>query len=101
MPIPKDYKEFIKNPAKCRLFSWEILKELIEYNKEIFKASDVAEIFKLSLAEACTRVNVMKRYGWIKQVRPETYPATYQVTNWGKRYYSYKVGNTSSFGPKS
>lgn len=96
MPIPRNYKEFVKDPKKCKLFSNQILKVLVENNMEIFKASDVANIFGLCLAEACTRINVLKRYGWIKATRPKTYPASYQVTKWGKKYYSFKFGDSKN-----
>ncbi len=59
MPIPRDYRDY----PEPRLWSYEILIALKNKKMDFFTSSDVAKIFNLSQAEACTRINVMKRYG--------------------------------------
>jgi len=86
MPIPRDYRKQ-KDP---RLFSIEILIELISQKVNEFTSREIADLFKIPIAEACTRANVLKRYGCIKVIKPETYPRVYEITDWGKRYSEIK-----------
>jgi len=85
-PIPRDYRKQT-NP---KLFSIEILIELISQNVNEFTSREVADLFKISIAEACTRINVLKRYGSIKIIKPETYPRVYEITDWGKKFSEKK-----------
>jgi len=85
-PIPRDYRKQ-KDP---RLFSIEILIELISQKVNEFTSREIADLFKIPIAESCTRINVLKRYGCIKVIKPETYPRVYEITDWGKRYSEKK-----------
>lgn len=85
-PTPRDYRDY-PNP---RLFSYEILIELIKRKINEFTSTEVADLFKIKPAEACTRITVLKRYGCVKVILPKTYPAVYQITNWGVKYAKKK-----------
>lgn len=87
MPIPRDYRSH-KNP---KLWSYEILVRFIKTGKLSFTSNDVVKEFNICPAEACTRINVLRKYNCIKPVKPRKYPAEYQITNWGYKYASEKI----------
>ena len=81
-PIPRDYKDY----PKPRMFSHEIIIEMRKRGIKEFTSSEVAEMFDIELAEACTRINVLKRYGCVRIMEPKTYPRVYEITSWGYKY---------------
>lgn len=86
IPVQHDYRKY-KRP---RLWSHEILQKLIEINRPVFQSYDIAILFDIPWAEACTRINILKRYNCIKEVKPKTRPALYEITNWGYKYAEFK-----------
>ena len=88
MPTPRDYKDY----PKPRMFSHEIIIELKKRGIKEFTSSEVAEIFNIPLAESCTRINVLKKYGCVKILEPKTYPRVYEITPWGYKYVARKEG---------
>lgn len=85
-PTARDYRDY----RKPRLWSHEILIELIKRKINEFTSTEVANLFRIKPAESCTRINILKRYGCIKMILPKTYPAVYQVTKWGVKYAQKK-----------
>ena len=90
MPIQRDYRK-MKNPP--RMYSYEILGKLLQQRGEDphFTARDVSDMFKIPIAEACTRINILKRYNCVKPITPSIYPAVYEITPWGKKYIQKKL----------
>jgi Fic family protein len=86
MAIKRDYRDY----RKPRLWSYEILIRFIELEKPYFTSRDISKLFGLSHAEACTRINTLKRYHLIKRVEPKTWPVTYEISNWGLKYANFK-----------
>lgn len=87
MPIQRSYKDY----PDPKLYSYEILIKVKELNIPQFTSSEVADMFGICRAEACTRINVLKRYNLIKRVDPDVYPAVYEMTKWGHKYIDKKI----------
>lgn len=82
MPEPRDYKKF----PHPRLWSVEILVQLKDMKMHEFTSTEISDLFQIPLAEACTRINVLKKWKCIREVRAGLYPHVYEITKWGHKY---------------
>lgn len=79
MPIQRDYRT-IKNPKlTCR----EVLS-YINNSKQMFNSKNIEDEFKIPLAEACTKIAFLRRWGCIK-IFEKGKPRIYVITDWGKK----------------
>ena len=91
MPIPRDYRDK-QNP---RLTMLSLLGYVIS-SYGMFTSKDISNHYGFSLAEAGSRLNVLKRYGLIKRIKTTPSgkrPYVYEVTAWGLKFYKDKKGD--------
>ncbi len=79
MPIPRDYRT-IDNPRLS-------MRQVIIYiNNDMpkFSSKDIERKFNIHIAEACTKIAFLKKYGCVRIVEKGK-PRIYEITDWGKK----------------